>query len=109
MYHVLSLEPVNQLTLLHSKRPKLYAVLAVLTAIGLSVCIPILVTTFPEWLSGTEPLLHTPGAVRLSLNRVKQYLTCKYIEQILFLYLFLKFAVFWANTRNAKISHKKGD
>ena len=27
------------------------------------VCIPILVTTFPEWLSGTEPLPHTPGAV----------------------------------------------
>ena len=23
------------------------------------VCIPILVTTFPEWLSGTEPLPHT--------------------------------------------------
>ena len=30
------------------------------------VCIPILVTTFPEWLSGTEPLPHTPGAVRQS-------------------------------------------
>ena len=30
------------------------------------VCIPILVTTFPEWLSGTEPLPHTPGAVRPS-------------------------------------------
>ena len=28
------------------------------------VCIPILVTTFPEWLS--EPLPHTPGAVRPS-------------------------------------------
>ena len=28
------------------------------------MCIPILVTTFPEWLSGTEPLPHTPGAVR---------------------------------------------
>ena len=28
-----------------------------------NVCIPILVTTFPEWLSGTEPLPHTPGAV----------------------------------------------
>ena len=26
-------------------------------------CIPILVTTFPEWLSRTEPLLHTPGTV----------------------------------------------
>ena len=25
--------------------------------------IPILVTTFPEWPSGTEPLPHTPGAV----------------------------------------------
>ena len=25
---------------------------------------PILVTTFAEWLSGTEPLPHTPGAVR---------------------------------------------
>ena len=31
-----------------------------------SMCIPILVTTFPEWLSGTEPLPHTPGAVRPS-------------------------------------------
>ena len=30
------------------------------------VCIPILVTTFPEWLCGTEPLPHTPGAVRPS-------------------------------------------
>ena len=30
------------------------------------MCIPILVTTFPEWLSGTEPLPHTPGAVRPS-------------------------------------------
>ena len=30
------------------------------------VCVPIFVTTFPEWLSGTEPLPHTPGAVRLS-------------------------------------------
>ena len=30
------------------------------------VCIPILVTTFPEWLSGTEPLPHTTGAVRPS-------------------------------------------
>ena len=30
------------------------------------VCIPILVTTFPQWLSGTEPLPHTPGAVRPS-------------------------------------------
>ena len=30
------------------------------------VCIPILVTTFPERLSGTEPLPHTPGAVRPS-------------------------------------------
>ena len=30
------------------------------------VCIPFLVTTFPEWLSGTEPLPHTPGAVRPS-------------------------------------------
>ena len=27
------------------------------------MCIPSLVTTFPEWLSGTEPLPHTPGAV----------------------------------------------
>ena len=31
-----------------------------------NVCVPILVTTFPEWLSGTEPLPHTPGAVRPS-------------------------------------------
>ena len=30
------------------------------------MCIPILVTTFSEWLSGTEPLPHTPGAVRPS-------------------------------------------
>ena len=30
------------------------------------VCVPVLVTTFPEWLSGTEPLPHTPGAVRPS-------------------------------------------
>ena len=30
------------------------------------VCIPILLTTFPEWLSGTEPLPHTPGAVHPS-------------------------------------------
>ena len=30
------------------------------------VCIPILVTTFPEWLGGTEPLPHSPGAVRPS-------------------------------------------
>ena len=31
------------------------------------VCIPILVTTFSEWLSGTEPLPHTLGAVCPSL------------------------------------------
>ena len=32
------------------------------------VCIPILVMTFPEWLSGMEPLPHTPtpGAVHPS-------------------------------------------
>ena len=30
------------------------------------VCVPILVTTFPEWLSDTEPLPHTPSTVRLS-------------------------------------------
>ena len=30
------------------------------------VCVPILVTTYPEWLSGTEPLPHTSGAVRPS-------------------------------------------
>ena len=30
----------------------------------LCVSIPVLVTTFPEWLSGTEPLPHTPSAVR---------------------------------------------
>ena len=34
--------------------------------IQMCVCVPILVTTFPEWLSGTEPLPHTPGAVRPS-------------------------------------------
>ena len=27
------------------------------------MCVPVLVTTFPEWLSGTEPLPHKPGAV----------------------------------------------
>ena len=32
------------------------------------VCIPILVTTFPEWLSGAEPLPHTPGTVRPSAS-----------------------------------------
>ena len=31
------------------------------------VSILILVTTFPEWLSGTEPLPHKPGTVRPSL------------------------------------------
>ena len=36
------------------------------TVSNVCVCIPILVTTFPEWLSGTEPLPHTPGAVRPS-------------------------------------------
>ena len=36
------------------------------TALKMCVCVPILVTTFPEWLSGTEPLPHTPGAVRPS-------------------------------------------
>ena len=30
------------------------------------VCNPILLTTFPEWLSGTQPRPGTPGAVRLS-------------------------------------------
>ena len=33
------------------------------TGLGVCVCIPVLVTTFPEWLSGTEPLPHTPGTV----------------------------------------------
>ena len=40
--------------------------LAKVEANGNNVCIPILVTTLPEWLSGTEPLPHTPGAVRPS-------------------------------------------
>ena len=31
------------------------------------VCVFQLVTTFPEWLSSTEPLSHTPGAVHPSL------------------------------------------
>ena len=31
------------------------------------LCIPIFVTMFPEWLSGTEPWPRTPGAVRPSL------------------------------------------
>ena len=30
------------------------------------VCIPILVTTFPEWLNGMEPLPYTPSPVRAS-------------------------------------------
>ena len=30
-------------------------------AYGVCVCNPILVMTFLEWFSGTEPLLHTPG------------------------------------------------
>ena len=30
------------------------------------VCNPILVMTFPKWLSGTEPWPRTPGAVRTS-------------------------------------------
>ena len=36
-------------------------------SIYVCVCVPILVTTFPEWLSGTEPLPHTPGAVYVVL------------------------------------------
>ena len=39
-----------------------------------NVCIPIRVTTFPEWLSGTEPLPHTPGAVRPSSDIRKKYI-----------------------------------
>ena len=39
---------------------------ALCTRLTMCVCIPILVTTFPEWLRRTEPLPHTPGAVRLS-------------------------------------------
>ena len=31
--------------------------------LSVCVCTPILVTTFLEWLSGTEPLPHTPGAI----------------------------------------------
>ena len=31
-----------------------------------TVCIPILVMTFPEWFSGTGPWPRTPGAVRPS-------------------------------------------
>ena len=30
-----------------------------------AVCNPILLMTFPEWLSGTEPWPRTPGAMRL--------------------------------------------
>ena len=33
----------------------------VMTCSALAVCIPILLTTFPEWLSGMEPLPHTPA------------------------------------------------
>ena len=36
------------------------------TDMGFCVCIPVLVTTFPEWLSGKEPWPRTPGAVRPS-------------------------------------------
>ena len=34
-----------------------------ITMVPECVCIPILVTTFPEWLSGTEPLPHAPASV----------------------------------------------
>ena len=35
---------------------------------SLSVCIPILITTFPEWLSGTEPLPASVLVVFVVLN-----------------------------------------
>ena len=34
-----------------------------ISAVCVCVCIPILVKTFPGWLSCTEPLLHTPGGM----------------------------------------------
>ena len=37
-----------------------------MTLVCVCVCIPILVMMFPECLSNTEPLPHTPDAVRLS-------------------------------------------
>ena len=40
--------------------------MSVVDSVCVCVCVPILVTTFSEWLSGTEPLLHKPGAVRPS-------------------------------------------
>ena len=40
------------------------------------VCVPILVTTFPEWLSGTEPLPHTPGAIHPSSLCLYSACTC---------------------------------
>ena len=42
-------------------------------AFGVCVCFPVLVTTFPEWLSGTEPLPHTPEAVSLWENGKETY------------------------------------
>ena len=36
------------------------------TACAASCCNPILVTTFPKWLSGMEPWTRTPGAMRPS-------------------------------------------
>ena len=38
----------------------------VCVCVSVCVCISVLETTFLEWLSGTEPLPHTPGAVRPS-------------------------------------------
>ena len=44
--------------------------MCVCVCVCVCVCIPIFVTTFPEWLSGTEPLPHTPGAVRVRPRHV---------------------------------------
>ena len=47
-------------------RPRMHDTCPAYWTLCVCVCIPILVTMFPEWLRGTEPLLHTPGAVRPS-------------------------------------------
>ena len=50
------------------ERISVYNVIKKLAGHGsLCMCIPILVTTFSEWLSGTEPLPHTPSTVYPSL------------------------------------------
>ena len=41
--------------------------------ISVGVCNPILVMTFPEWLSYTEPWPHAPGAVGLSSSCLRAH------------------------------------